>query len=129
MTRRIDSVDVTGATRPNVDVTRGARADVVVARGARLEVDITDVVGGRAEVLDVEHDLEAFEVDITKAGGGLGPPGPQGPTGPQGPPGLGALAGIQGTLESPALLPDPGAFVGEAYIIGNDLWVWGVVTP
>jgi hypothetical protein len=77
------------------------------------------------QAVDVEQRPEALDVNIERApGGGLGPPGPQGPIGPQGPPGLGALAGIQGSLPSPAMLPDPGAFVGQAFIIGDDLWVW-----
>lgn len=55
-----------------------------------------------------------------------GPPGPEGPQGPPGPPGPGNLAGIRGSLNSPAELPERGTFDGEAWIVGplGELWVW-----
>lgn len=46
---------------------------------------------------------------------------PPGPVGPQGPSRLGALARIQGTASQ---LPPAGTFIGEAWIVDGDLWVW-----
>jgi hypothetical protein len=56
--------------------------------------------------------------------GATGDTGPQGERGDTGPPGPGNLAGIEGTLDAPAELPITGAFDGQAFIIGGDLWVW-----
>lgn len=50
--------------------------------------------------------------------------GPQGPPGPSGPSGL---EGIQGSLDFPTELPEQGRFPGEAWIVGNDLWIWKAV--
>jgi hypothetical protein len=86
-------------------------------------------VGPRGEtpVLSVVvPDSPLVDANIAEGGGGIpgppGPAGPPGPPGPEGPPGPG-LSGIQGQLSSPADLPGQGA-LGEAWIVGNDLWVW-----
>jgi len=55
--------------------------------------------------------------------GPQGPPGEPGPPGPEGSPGLG-LAGIEGTLDNPTQLPQPGVFYGQSFIIDGNLWVW-----
>jgi hypothetical protein len=52
-----------------------------------------------------------------------GPQGPQGSQGSQGTAGRG-LEAIQGTLASTGLLPPPAtAQLGDAWIIGDDLWI------
>lgn len=58
--------------------------------------------------------------------GPAGPAGPDGPAGPEGPAGTGVS--IQGTLPSAGDLPANGdSFVGEAYLIAGDLWVFSAV--
>lgn len=117
-------------------------AGVVVAARAAPSVRVATV--GAAHV-DVEAARPRSRVNVAGparhgvqvTGGGLieGPPGPQGPQGeigpegpqgPVGPPGPGDLAGIEGTLTSPGQLPEQGAFIGQAFIVGplGELWVW-----
>jgi hypothetical protein len=58
--------------------------------------------------------------------GAMGPRGEVGPPGDAGPPGpSGTGVRIVGTASDPSELPDPfGGQVGDAYVIGTDLWVW-----
>ena len=54
--------------------------------------------------------------------GDTGPQGPQGPQGEQGDPGAGLS--ILGTLSSEGELPTENNTVGDAYIVGSNLFVW-----
>jgi hypothetical protein len=80
---------------------------------------------GPPPVIAVEGEPGPLIALLSGHAGPPGPTGPQGPPGPTGPPGLG-LAGIEGTLASPAELPLEGDFIGQAYIVGplGELWVW-----
>ena len=48
--------------------------------------------------------------------------GPRGPAGPEGPRGGGVI--IKGTLAGVNNLPASGNAVGDAYLVGNTLWIW-----
>jgi microcystin-dependent protein len=54
--------------------------------------------------------------------GPVGPIGPEGPVGPQGPVGEGLL--ILGSVASEEDLPESGNEIGDAYLIGEDLYIW-----
>jgi hypothetical protein len=34
------------------------------------------------------------------------------------------MAGIQGSLDDPTQLPPEGSYIGEAYLVAGDLWIW-----
>jgi microcystin-dependent protein len=55
--------------------------------------------------------------------GATGPTGSTGPTGPTGP--IGEGIEISGVLDDVADLPSSGQQVGDAYLIDQELWVWG----
>lgn len=68
--------------------------------------------------------IPSVTVDFEVSQGPAGPQGIQGPIGPQGIQGpVGEGVKINGVLTNTSELPS-GASIGDAYVIGSDLWVW-----
>ena len=120
-------VDLCEQAAQEAKAARDEAAAVVENFGVEIGVVNTVEYDTPADVRVIKtNGLNTLDFDIP--GGAPGPQGergeqgPQGPQGPEGPVGKGLT--INGSKTSQEELPTDGNKVGDAWLVGTDLWIW-----